>query len=361
MEEGVVDDIEQYAEEASRADAVIVVKSGMLGKIKMDVDRELATAHTMMVDRMIELVQSSSGVTDENLGRKTNAVSGKAIVARQDQGSLATAELFDNLSFARQIHGEKKLSLIEQFFGEFKEFRITNARGDAKYIEINNGMPENDITRTKADFIITEQQWNATQKQQAVQDLMSLIKEVAPAIPQFPLQVLDLLVEMMDLPSKDEIVKRIRQVTKMKDPDADPDAPPTEEEIMEAKATEAAQAMQARAADAEISKAEAEAERAAALAAKARADVTNVMAGLRNKSLADQDLALETALKMFTVPQIASLADKLMQAAAETALADTGGTMPEPMSPDMLPATQQQPDMTQPQPAQVIDPSQQPL
>jgi len=106
--------------------------------------------------RQASLIQQLSGVTDENMGRTTNATSGRAIVARQDQGALATAVIFDNLRYARQIHGSKMLSLTEQFMTEQKQFRITNMRGNAEFITINDSQPENDIVSTKADFIISE-------------------------------------------------------------------------------------------------------------------------------------------------------------------------------------------------------------
>jgi len=60
-------------------------------------------------------IRNMSGVNADNMGRNSNVTSGKAVMAKQEQGSLLTMELFDNLLFARQMEGEITLSLAEQF------------------------------------------------------------------------------------------------------------------------------------------------------------------------------------------------------------------------------------------------------
>lgn len=74
---------------------------------------------------------------------------------------FATAHFLDNLRLARRISGEKMLSLIEQFYTQEKAFRITNNRGTPGYLNIN-GDAENDILRSKADFVIAEDALRAT-------------------------------------------------------------------------------------------------------------------------------------------------------------------------------------------------------
>lgn len=70
------------------------------------------------MDQDARYIQEVGGVTTENLGRQTNAVSGKAIEARQNQGYTSTSDLFDNLRLAIQLTGERQLSLIEQFYDQ---------------------------------------------------------------------------------------------------------------------------------------------------------------------------------------------------------------------------------------------------
>jgi N12 class adenine-specific DNA methylase/predicted RNA methylase len=125
MDEGAVDDVEELREEVANPDAIIVKKQGK--QLELNADRELSQWHLELMSRNIQMVQQVGGVTDENLGRSTNAVSGIAIQARQEQGALATAKLFDNYRLAQQIRGEKELANIEQFMSEEKQFRISDA------------------------------------------------------------------------------------------------------------------------------------------------------------------------------------------------------------------------------------------
>jgi hypothetical protein len=314
MDEGAVPDLDAFMEEVSRPDAVIVKKQGK--DLTITADRDLAPAHMELMSRDIQMIQSVSGITDEYMGRETNAKSGVAIQARQNQGSLATAALFDNLRFAMQVHGEKELSLVEQFFTEEKQFRITNMRGTPEYIVVNDGLPENDIIRTKADFIISEDDWRNTMRQAQTEELMMLMSQLAPVNPQIPVIMLDLLVEGMDIPNREEIVNRIRQATGMRDPDAEE---PTPQEIAKAQAEAEAAEMQKAMFAAEIADKQASAAQKQAAAAKVAAEVNasaqRLIAELANKNVSTQKAALETALAMIASPVIVPVADGVLHEA----------------------------------------------
>ncbi|WP_036289556.1 hypothetical protein [Methylosinus sp. PW1] len=314
MEEGAVPDIDEYVEEVARPDAVIVKKKGY--ELELNVDRDLSEAHMQLMSRSIEMIQSVSGVTDENMGRQSNATSGKAIQARQSQGSLATTGIFDNLRLASQMHGEKELSLIEQFFTEQKAFRITNMRGTPEYVNINDGMPENDIVRTKADFVISEDDWNATIRQNQVEELIKLLMELAPVAPQIVVVMLDLLVEKMDIPNRDEIVRRIRQATGMRDPDQEQ---PTPEDIAKAKEQARQKQLQDAMQQAELDEKVASTQLKRAQAGKAQADANDkaqrIAAELAGLNVESQKAAIEAALLLVGAPPAAGVADGLLHEA----------------------------------------------
>lgn len=319
MDEGAVDDLDEFAEEVARPDAIIVKKPGK--SLDINVDRDLAPAHLDLMSRSVQMIQQQSGVTDENLGRTTNATSGKAIIARQDQGSLSTASIFDNLRMARQLHGEKMLSLTEQFMRHQKEFRITNMRGNPDYITVNDGLPENDIVRTKADYIISEDDFNATIRQNQVAELMDLFNALAGTAPQIVLASIDLLVEMMDVPQREEIVKRIRQITGAEDPDADPNNPdPESQQRQEAKAKE--QQFQERMAMAELADKEASAAEKQAKATKTgaevnkiQAEISRILSEVAGANVETQVRALEAAASIMGGKALAGVADTVLQEA----------------------------------------------
>lgn len=321
MDEGAVEDLDEFIEEVSRPDAVIVKKGGK--ELVINAERELAPAHLDLMSRSISMIQSLSGVTDENMGRATNATSGKAITARQEQGSMTTAGIFDNLRFAAQIHGEKELSLIEQYFSDQKQFRITNMRGTPEYITINDGLPENDIIRTKADFVISDADWRASVRQAQTEELFALLQQLAPVAPQVGLVMLDLLVEGMDIAQREEIVKRIRQITGMRDPDAEEMTPEEQQAEMQKQQAEAQQAeLQMRDAMATIAGKEAKAQRDAVAAQKdmaaiekTAADAKLVLASLAGKNIDTQKAAIEAALAALTTPGAVRVADTLLDEA----------------------------------------------
>lgn len=308
MDEGAVPDLDEYLEEVSRPDAVIVKKKGY--SLEISADRELAPAHLDLMARSIQMIQSVGGVTDENLGRQTNATSGKAIERRQDQGALATAGIFDNLYYARKKQGEKQLSLVEQFFSEEKTFRINNSRGNPVYVGINSGLPEDDITRTKADYVISEDEWRASVREAQTDRILAMLRELAPGAPQLVMIVLDLIIEGMDIANREEIVARIRKETGMRDPDAE-EPTPEEMAMEEQKAAAADRAI--RMEEATIAEKEASAAQKGAAADAQLATIKRLMAEAVGKNVETQARAVEAALAILGAPAVVPVADVVLQ------------------------------------------------
>ena len=153
--------------------------------------------------------------------------SGIAVQKKQDQGSVVTAEIFDNLLLARQLEGEICLSLIEQYYNQQKVFAITGERAKREYVSINQqdpvtGMVLNDITARKCQFTIGERNWKQTLQQAAAESMMELLQQLAPTSPELVTSLLDVAVELFDLPNKTLILQRIRSVTGMTDPNERP-------------------------------------------------------------------------------------------------------------------------------------------
>ncbi len=306
MDEGAVDDIGELEAEIGRTITIIEKKPGY--HLEFDKQTDLSAANLELMSTAINLIQQASGVTDESLGRTTNAVSGRAIVARQEQGALATAPLFDNLRLARQIHGEKMLSLIEQFMSEEKSFRITNKRGVGQFFTVNDGLPENDIIRTKADFIISEDAAQATIRQANVAMLGEMLPNLPPEV---VVAFLDLVFEMMDIPNRDEIVKRMRAINGQEDPDADPNAPDPERDARNA-AKQAEQEYQIKMALAQLAKVEGEAAAKAEQARKAGAEADKLAAPNPAENIATLKAALEYALVLINAAPAADTADAVL-------------------------------------------------
>ena len=340
VEEGAVDDIEELRNEAGRPDAVIVRRVGKPAPV-IETGADVAQAHINLMQMDAQFIQQVGGVTDENLGRKTNATSGKAITARQDQGALATSMFFDNLRYAMRLHGEKKLVNIEQFYTDRQSFRITDARGNPQYVEINDGAFSNAIGLFKADFVIAEEDWRATTRQAQAEQLLDLMGKLAATAPQIVMTCLDLVVEALDVPKRDELVKRIRQMTGVADPDEDPNNPSPETQARQAEQAKQAEMAQ-RAAEADLGEREAK-------AAKLRMETARGFMGLRSDNLAQLKSAIEAAIQIAGAPAVGAAVDAMIDMAREDALATGeaaqggGAAQPAPADipiPPALPAPQ---------------------
>lgn len=241
-DDDAVEDFDELAEEVARPDGIIKKKKG--SELEIRNNSALAEEHVMLMQEDKAYVESTGGVTDEMMGRQTNAQSGKAILARQDQGHAVTAELFDNLRMAHQALGEIQLSLIEQYYTDRKVVRIIGDRGQAQYIPINEPQPDgeilNDITATQADFIVDATNYSASVRQAMFESMMNLLGQIGN--PDIAMALLDIIVDLSDLPGKDEMVKRIRSLNGQKDPDAEDDDPQMQEAAMQEQSAKDAEA-----------------------------------------------------------------------------------------------------------------------
>lgn len=245
MEDGAVSDVEELREEAARPDSVIVHKRGMALEIKSDAS--LAQGQFELMERDHMHIQSSSGVTDELLGRKTNAVSGKAIEARQAQGSVTTAEIFDNLRYAKQLHGQKTMSLCEQYMTEPRVIRLTGGKGQIEWLPINEPVEQpdgsvrfvNDITDEQADFVVSEQDYHATTRAAMFAELMAMAGKLPPEI---SMKLLPQILELSDIPNKDEFINELRQLLGVPKPDEQ--LSPEEQQAAQQQAAQQAEAEQ---------------------------------------------------------------------------------------------------------------------
>jgi len=215
------DDWELMREEAGRSDGIIIKKPNTEVTIHRDTDA--ATGQLQMMTMDAQSIQKSGGVTQENLGRPTNAVSGRAIEARQLQGSVVTTEPYDNLRYATQVQGEKQLSLTEQFYTREKVIRLTGTKGALEWVHIN--VPEvqpdgsvrfiNDMTASMADFVVSEQDYAGTLRHVMFEGLNKLAERLPPDL---ALRILTIAIDFSDLPNKDEIADEIRMMTGARDP-----------------------------------------------------------------------------------------------------------------------------------------------
>jgi len=219
-DKGAVDDWDVLRDEVDRPDGLIIKNPGKELKIQRDTDA--ATGQIQMMTLDAQSIQKSAGVSQENMGRQTNAVSGEAIKARQLQGSVVTTEPFDNLRLATQVSGEKQLSLSEQFYTEEKVIRLTGAKGALEWVKINTPEQQpdgsvrflNDITASTADFVVSEADYSGSMRQVMFDALNQMAVRLPPEV---ALRMMTIAMEFSDLPNKDEVAEQFRKLTGERD------------------------------------------------------------------------------------------------------------------------------------------------
>lgn len=236
-------DVDRIREEAARPDGVLVEKKpNSIRPLENNADVQ---GNLAMAQGNVQAIRDIGGVTSENLGLNTSAQSGKAILAKQDQGSMTTSDLFDNYKLAMHMQGQIRLANLEQFYTHAKAIRIIGKGKPFDWIKINEYDPEtgefkNDITQRQADFEVDTQDYRASLRQAGLEQMFALLGQIATYAPQVVLSVLDLVVEGADLPGKQEWVARIRKLNGQRDPST----APTPEELAAEQAAQQKQAKQ---------------------------------------------------------------------------------------------------------------------
>ncbi|MHC1788304.1 portal protein [Solidesulfovibrio sp.] len=255
-EQGAIPDLDAARDELSAPDGMVEVANGRIGHVIIRDQPQLAEWQVRLMQDNEKQIQDVAGVTDENMGRDTNAKSGKAIHARQQQGHVVTAGIFDNLRLAVQMSGELQLSLIEQFYDTAKTVRILgNDAKSMEFLELNvrgeDGVMMNPITASVADFVVDEEDFNQSTRQAMFDSLMQAAQSMPPEI---GAQLLPTALSLSDLPQRDEIIAKVNRALGL-----DEEGNPIQRQGADPAAQQAAQ-MDAALAAAQIKKIEAETE-----------------------------------------------------------------------------------------------------
>lgn len=340
-EDGAFEDPEATRQEIARPDGMIRVKAGR--KVEIQQDKALAEEHLKLMVLDGQIIRDLGGVTDQNLGNAQDGMSGKAIGKLQDQGTLVTAALFDNMRLAIQIQSEIQLSLLEQFYTHPMVVRIVGENKPVEWLKINQYDEENraylnDITKSKADYVIGEQDFKQSTRQAMAESLADVISKMDG---QVALALLDMLIDLWDVPNKDEMVARVRKINGQSDPSKEPTPEELQAKEQAEQEAQLAKQMQAEMMQAQIDKAKADAAKSEAQTGEIMAKIDKIIADTVNTTVTAFYQAMQAGQVVATVPGVTPIADGILKGAGYV---DNGGQSPD------LPAPQA--------PAPVVDPQQ---
>lgn len=312
MDEGAVDDVAKLEREVGQANSVTQIKKGA----RFDVTKgsALATQHLQMSHEDSAYIREVSGVTGENRGLNTNATSGIAIQARQEQGTIITNILIDRHSLGRQMEGELTLSLVEQYMDEEFQFRINGDKMTPEFVSINDGTDDTDITAMQSDFIVSEQDYRQTMRQAFSEQIMTVAGNVSQKTgdPRLSVAMIEMAIDMQDLPEKDRWISSLRDAAGL----------PPHDETDEQKQAREQQVQQQQQAQQQAQQEQMRQQIEAFNNAQAltKATIAEKMSGASNKNASTSQTKIETAgaayaaaAQVVATPQLSETADYLMK------------------------------------------------
>ncbi len=159
-------------------------------------------------------LKATMGIYDASLGAPGPERSGKAILARQQEGNTANMHYLDNLKRSIRHAGRIIVALIPKIYNKAQVVKIITPDLDTKLVQINQRFDEGgieklyDLTTGKYDVTVSVGPAVQTRRQEAVEALIELIK-ANPALAQI---VSDVLVRNMDWPGAKEIADRLKKL-----------------------------------------------------------------------------------------------------------------------------------------------------
>ncbi|WP_145543915.1 portal protein [Yersinia frederiksenii] len=210
----------QLAEEIERPDGVINLNPNRANKttaadaLNIQQDFQVAQQQFQVMQESMKLIQDGLGVYSAFLGQDSNAASGVAISNLVEQGATTLAEINDNYQFACQQVGQLLLCYLLEELTKRRNYPVVINRDDPrkrKEVVLNAaeeaGRMNNDVSRLRAHIALAPIQQTPAYKSQLAQRLSEVIVGLPP---QIQVSVLDMWVDLLDLPNKQEFVERIR-------------------------------------------------------------------------------------------------------------------------------------------------------
>lgn len=154
-------------------------------------------------------IKDVTGLHDASLGIRSNEVSGKAIMARQREGDIATVIYHDNLNQAIEEGGSVINELFPTCYDTVRMARVIGDDEEISFVRINDPNDNNpNITNAKYDVQLVTGPSYTTKRQESAELLLETVK-VNPAL--FEVAG-DIIMETQDIPGGKRIAARLRNM-----------------------------------------------------------------------------------------------------------------------------------------------------
>lgn len=225
-------------------------------------------------------MKATTGIYDAGLGNRSNETSGKAIMARQQEGDISTFVYMDNFTRAIRRTGEIIVDMIPHYYDNARVVSVLGPDGRKGTVPVNQAIQTSegeeavnlDLTVGKYDVTIEGGPSFTTRRAESAEAIGMLIQS-NPALFEI---IGDLFVQAQDWPGANDIAERIQRLQKQNHPylfeDEDNPSPPDPMQAAQAQ-------LQMRGAVAEISETEAKAAKAKAEALQTEAETAQAVFG----------------------------------------------------------------------------------
>lgn len=150
-----------------------------------------------------------TGIHDASLGKRSNEVSGRAIMARQREGDVANITFHDNGNAAILEAGDVVNQLIPQVIDGTRVLRTLGEDQVPKFVKVNDPMDPNaiDLSVGKFDVALTTGASYTTRRVEAAQSMM----EAVQVFPELMGIAGDLIAKAQDWPGADKLAERLKK------------------------------------------------------------------------------------------------------------------------------------------------------
>ena len=220
---------EQVRKESNRPDGVFVLNADRKNKTKaadaLQINRDSSVSaqqmQVMEYDR--QNIQDCAGIYSSYMGQDTSGVvSGIAVSNLVEQSSTTLAEINDNYTMACNALGELVLNYLLEDLKQKTSYTIVVNRKDKrrrKVVTINTpgdeGKITNDISRLDARIVLAPIDSTPAYRAQLADRMIGIIQKLPP---QAQSAVIDLVLELVEIPNKDEFVDRVSRAMGTQDP-----------------------------------------------------------------------------------------------------------------------------------------------
>lgn len=300
---------EQFRQQSARIDADIILDAQHMAQngatFKIERDFTLNNQQFQLLNESRAGIARASGITDGFQGQQGSATSGLQESTQIEQATQSLADLMDNFKFGRTKVGELLLSMIvEDMIGKPEKVLIRGgAVKDDIVVSLNEPTVDddgteylsNDVSRTILKVAVNDVPATSSFRSQQ----LNAMSEAFKSMPQeYQVIALPHLLALMDVPDKEDIIKAIKEASQQQTPEQ------VQQQIDEAVKTalqNAGMDLKMRELDLKYSP------------ERMMAEIQKLVSETVKNNVGSSFAAMQAGEKIAMVPQIAPIADVVMQ------------------------------------------------